>query len=95
MRFFVLVGLCLLLAFQYRYWFGASGYFAVAELAEEVARQERLTARLEERNRVLRAEVDALKSGLDAVEARARTDLGMIREGESFYVVVDPARGER
>ncbi len=89
MRFFIVTGFVLLIASEYRHWFGNSGYFAVAELANEVARGEKLTARLVERNRLLRAEVEAYKSGFEAVESRARTDLGMITSGESFYVVVD------
>ncbi len=89
MRFFIVVGIVLLIATEYRHWFGDSGYFAVQELAEEVARGERLTVRLAERNRVLRAEVEAFKNGYEAVESRARTDLGMIASGESFFVVVD------
>ena len=52
-----------------------------------------MTALLDERNRVLTTEVMALKEGLVAVEARARTDLGMVSEGETFYLVVDGADG--
>ena len=90
-RLFALIGFALLGVLLYRFWFGESGWFAVRELAKDVAAQERHTDELAERNRILTAEVLALKSGIDAVEARARTDLGMIAEGETFYLVADPS----
>ena len=90
-RCFAFVGLALLGLLLYGFWFGESGWFAVRELAEDVAAQQRHTEELAERNRILTAQVLALKSGIDAVEARARTDLGMIAEGETFYLVVDPS----
>jgi cell division protein FtsB len=72
---------------QYKYWFSDVGYFRDQALEREVVKQgHRLTA-LEERNRILAAEVRAQKQGLEAVEARARSDLGMIKEGETFYLV--------
>jgi cell division protein FtsB len=88
MRIFVLVGIVLVVALQYRYWFGDAGYFEVKALTAKIEKQTRVNDRLAQRNRVLAAEVDALRDGLDAVESRARTDLGMITDGETFYVVV-------
>ena len=93
MRVLVLLGVFLLLPMLYHFWFGESGWFAARELERQIAAQERVTARLDERNRVLTTEVMALKEGLVAVEARARTDLGMVSEGETFYLVVDGADG--
>jgi cell division protein FtsB len=72
---------------QYKFWFSDVGYFRDQALAKEVIKQrQRLTA-LQERNRILAAEVRAQKDGLAAVEARARSDLGMIKDGETFYLV--------
>ena len=88
-RNLALLGFALLGLLLYGFWFGESGWFAVRALAEDVAAQERQTDELAERNRILTTEVLALKSGIDAVEARARTDLGMIADGETFYLVVD------
>ena len=88
-RIFLVVGIVVIAALQYRYWFGHSGHFAEQALTAEVDEAERQNDRLEQRNRVLAAEVRALKTGLEAVEARARSDLGMIGEGETFYLVVD------
>ena len=86
---FFALGLALLVALQYDYWYGESGHRASKALQEKIERERRLNERLEQRNRVLAAEVEALGSGLEAVEARARTDLGMVAEGETFYLVVD------
>ena len=75
---------------QARLWFSDVGVLARDELDERVADQERRTEELAQRNRALAVEVAALKSGLAGVEARARSELGMIKEGETFYLVVDP-----
>ena len=91
MRFFAVVSVVVCLALQYKYWFGKSGYFEVRILADRVEQQVRLNDQLRERNRVLRAEVDGFRDGLEAVEAHARSDLGMVVEGETFYLVVEPA----
>lgn len=89
MRSIVVVVGILVVGLQYKYWFGESGYFAVEELRQRLHSQERFNQRLQERNKVLRAEVLALQDGNDAVEAIARTDLGMVAQGETFYLVVE------
>jgi len=78
----------LLLVLQYRLWFGdgsVKGYFDLREEAR-VTHTELLNLR--SRNQALEAEVADLKSGLDAIEERARTELGMIDEDETFYQFV-------
>ena len=87
-KVFAGVGIALFVLLLYGYWFGESGWFEVRALKAEVAAQEQRTAELQENNRLLVAEVMALKRGPAAVEARARTDLGMVAEGETFYLVV-------
>jgi cell division protein FtsB len=89
-RILVVVGVVVLIGMQVRLWFSDVGIRARAELDERVADQVRRTEGLEQRNRALAVEVAALKSGLAGVEARARSELGMIKEGETFYLVVDP-----
>jgi cell division protein FtsB len=79
-----------LIGMQVRLWFSDVGVFARGELEARVADQARRTQELEERNRRLDVEVAALKSGPAGVEARARSELGMIKNGETFYLVVDP-----
>ena len=90
-RFFAIAGLVLLVLLLYRFWFGESGWFALRQLEADVATQDARTTALAERNRALATEVRALKAGPEAVEGRARTDLGMVKEGETLYLVVDEA----
>ena len=87
---FALAGLAVLAVLLFRFWFSESGWFAVRELEVNVEAQARQTAELAQSNRVLAAEVMTMKQGNEVVEARARTDLGMVAEGETFYVVVEP-----
>jgi len=75
---------------QVRLWFSDVGLLARGDLEARVADQARRTRELEERNRRLAVEVAALKSGPAGVEARARSELGMIKNGETFYLIVDP-----
>lgn len=87
----LLVVLVALLAFlQYRLWFGEGGRRSVAALQKQVEQQTHENAGLAQRNATLAAEVEDLKSGEVAVEERARSELGMIKPGETFYRVVDP-----
>lgn len=83
-----------LLGLQYRLWVGEGSLAHVTRLKASVHKQETENQRLRERNQLLEAEVEALKHSQDAIEARARGDLGMIKEGETFYMIVDP-EGER
>lgn len=90
MRFLVVLGVMLLIGLQYRLWFGSSGVVERAELGDRLEVQRQRTAVLRERNRILASEVEALKAGPDALEARARSELGMVKEGETFYLVIEP-----
>ncbi len=95
MRIVLGILLVLLLALQYKAWFGDTGYREASALENQVERQRSRADMLARRNRLLTAEVLALKDGDDAVESRARNDLGMIREGETFYLVPsDTAPGD-
>jgi cell division protein FtsB len=76
---------------QYRVWFSADGVREVARLRQAVAAQRSQNEQLAERNQQLAAEVHDLKTGMAALEERARSDLGMIAHNETFYQVV-PAR---
>lgn len=91
MRLLAVLLVALLIALQVRLWSGATGRGEVDRLAEAVAAQSRENDRLKLRNDALAAEVDDLKEGEDAVEERARAELGMIRPGEVFYRIVEDA----
>ncbi len=88
----LLIGLLvlLLLALQFPLWPGKGGLLELRELRREVATQQAENERLRERNLALEAEVIDLKEGLEAVEERARSEMGMIRKGEVFYQVIPP-----
>ena len=83
---FVLAGL--LLALQYPLWIGKGSWLRVWELDRSLAQQRETNGKLKARNDALDAEVRDLKQGLEAVEERARLELGMIRKDEIFYQVV-------
>jgi len=93
----VLVGvlLVLLLLLQYRLWFGDGSIQEVSRLRDEAAASHEELVRLNTRNQALAAEVADLKRGLEAIEERARADLGMISEGETFYQFVMEAGAEQ
>jgi cell division protein FtsB len=76
------------LLLQAQLWFADDGYRKTVSLRQAVADQRALNESLRERNSALDAEVVNLKQGLEAAEERARTDLGMIGRGETFYQVV-------
>jgi cell division protein FtsB len=80
----------LILALQYPLWIGKGSWLRVRDLDRQVAQQQATNARLKARNDALDAEVRDLKQGLEAVEERARLELGMIRKDEIFYQVVTP-----
>jgi len=85
--FAILIALVLVL--QYRLWFGEGSLEQVAQLKREIAKQEAENTRLEERNRILMAQIEDLRHGLESIEEKARQDMGMIKEGETFYLIVD------
>lgn len=91
MKWLIVCLLILLSGLQYRLWVGEGSLADVVRLGNEIDAQVQENDRLRQRNAVLAAEVDGLKSGLDAVEERAREDLGMIKPGETFFMVVEPA----
>ncbi len=79
------------LGLQAELWFSDDGYRKTLKLRAAVLEQTALNDALRERNAALDAEVINLKQGRDAAEERARTDLGMIGEQETFYQVVPVA----
>ncbi|WP_259303260.1 cell division protein FtsB [Thermomonas sp. S9] len=89
MRWLLLGLLLLLAALQYKLWYGSGGQRDVAALKAQVAAQAAENARLQARNDALAAEVADLKGGGEAVEERARVELGMVKPGETFYRVID------
>lgn len=89
-RLVALVLIALLLLLQVKLWAGAGGWNEVEALERTVQAQRAENAKLRQRNAALTAEVEDLKSGRAAVEERARSELGMIKPGETFYRTVEP-----
>ena len=79
-----------LLALQYPLWIGKGSWLRVWELDRSLTAQKEQNAKLKARNDALDVEVKDLKQGLEAVEERARYELGMIKKDEVFYQVVVP-----
>lgn len=79
----------LLALLQYRLWVGEGSLAEVSHLKQAIKAQEQENKVLEERNRALDGEVSDLKQGLDAIEERARSELGMIRKDETFFQIVE------
>ncbi|WDK02079.1 cell division protein FtsB [Xanthomonas campestris] len=90
-RWLLLVLAVLLAWLQYRFWFGPGNSGEVMMLEAQVAHQTRDNEGLRQRNQALAAEVKDLKDGEAAIEERARSELGMIKPGETFYRVVENA----
>jgi cell division protein FtsB len=90
MRFLMVVLAVVLVLLQARLWLSNGGLREVWRLEAEVARHVEDNSRAAARNAALEAEVDDLKSGLAAAEERARTELGMIHAGETFFQIASP-----
>jgi cell division protein FtsB len=91
MRLLMIVLAVILVLLQARLWLSNGGLREVWRLEAEVARRVEDNSRLTARNSALEAEVRDLKQGLAAAEERARTDLGMIHSGETFYQIAPAA----
>jgi len=89
-RIVILVLLALTLYLQYALWFARGGVRDVQRLEQSVAEAKEEIAQLRERNRALAAEVMDLKQGLEAIEERARSDMGKIKQGEVFFRMTEP-----
>jgi len=84
-----------LLSLQYRLWVGEGSLAEVSTLRQQLAAQVVELQNLNERNATLQAEVDDLKQGLAAIEARARSELGLVRKGETYYQLLPPDEQRR
>lgn len=91
MRAVTLILFVLLILLQFKLWLGEGGFTEVARLETRVEDQRLQNDDLLQRNAELQAEVEDLRERLDAVEERARSELGLIKPDEKFYQVVPPS----
>lgn len=92
LRYVALILLIVLIALEVKLWAGQGGMAEVWRLGKAVAEQKAQNEQLKARNDALAAEVENLKTGDEAVEERARSELGLIKPGETFYQVVEPTK---
>jgi cell division protein FtsB len=85
LRILLSIFVLLILALQYPMWLGKGGWLQVRELDRQLDAQRQANAELKARNAALDADVRDLKTGFEAIEERARSELGMIRHDEVFF----------
>jgi len=88
-RVLTLILVILIAALQYPLWLGKGSWLRVWDLSQQIDKQKEANATFKARNDTLDAEVRDLKTGYAAIEERARSELGMIKQDEVFYQVMD------
>ena len=88
-RYLAILLALLFILLQYDLWFGEGSITATWLLDKSIETQQNQNTRLKERNQALDAEVKDLKSGMQAIEERARSELGMTKEDETFFQVIE------
>ncbi|BCB26737.1 cell division protein FtsB [Sulfurimicrobium lacus] len=92
MRWLTLFLALLIAALQYPLWLGKGSWLRVWEVDQKIAAQKQVNQGLKARNASLEAEVRDLKQGYDAIEERARSELGLVKQDEVFFQVLDNDR---
>ena len=92
MRILVVILILLVILLQYDLWVGEGSLATVHQINQSIELQKQEIQQLKERNAALEAEVLDLKQGLEAIEERARSEMGMVKEGETYIQVIDKGR---
>jgi len=92
MKWVTVILITLLALLQYRLWFGKHSVPDYLVMQQEVTEKSQQNANLTQRNSLLKADIIDLKIGLEAVEERARNELGLIKQGETFYRILPPEK---
>ena len=90
MKFITLLLVLLLLIIQINIWLNKDGYSSIVEIKELIQNQQKENDEMVSRNSQLKEEIKDLKNGFSAIEEKAREDIGMIKEGEEFYLITEP-----
>jgi len=88
MRLFFILLLCVFALEQYHLWWGKNGMQDNNLLQQEVTLAKQANAELLQRNQMMYSEIDDLKQGSEAIEERARNELGLVKEGETFFRII-------
>ena len=88
MRWISLILTALILLLQYPLWLGKGGWLKVWDIDQQVEAQKKINQQTQARNAVLDAEVRDLKQGTEAIEERARSELGMVKPDEVFFQII-------
>ena len=88
-RILVAIFILMTVGLQARLWIGEGSLAHVSGLRSEVDRQTAENQRKHRRNDILKAEIMDLRDGLEAIEAKARNELGLIKEGETFFLLLE------
>jgi cell division protein FtsB len=91
LRWLALTFVTLIVALQYPMWLGKGGWLQVRELDRTLSAQMDANAKLRQRNEALDADVRDLKTGFEAIEERARSELGMLKQDEVFFMLQQPS----
>lgn len=94
MRIITVILIVLLLLLQYPLWLGKGGWLKVWDLNHQVGQQQQINLQAAQRNALLDAEVRDLKQGTEAIEERARSELGMIKSDEVFFQILDASANQ-
>ena len=89
MKILTIILFSLLILIQYPLWIGKGSYYDVFKLKQEFSKQNKINVDLSKENFALRAEVSDLTNGTDAIEERARHELGMVKGDEFFFQVIN------
>ena len=92
MRLLTLALVTLIALLQYPLWLGKGSWLRVWEVDQQLRAQRETNQKLQARNAALDAEVRDLKQGFDAIEERARSELGMVKQDEIFFQILDDRR---
>jgi cell division protein FtsB len=89
LKVLTLILIALIALLQYPLWLGKGSWLKVWEIDQQLTRQHEINQKLQTRNAALDAEVRDLKQGHEAIEERARSELGMIKQNEIFFHIVN------
>lgn len=89
MKLLALLLISIIALLQYQLWFGKGSWISVWDLKKQVTAERKINRDLQTRNTIMEAEVNDLKQGFDAIEERARSELGMIKQDEFFFQILN------